>query len=306
MSTVVKLSNGMSMPSVGLGTWKSKPNEVREAVYTAIKAGYRHIDAAWIYQNQDEVGDGIAKAISEKLVTREELFVTTKLWNSFHKKEDVEPHLRDSLKQLNLDYVDLYLIHWPVTGETGETLTPSTEETWGAMEDMLALGLTKAIGVSNFSISKLSAMKAYAKTFPMVNQVELHPHCRQNELVAACKEMNVVLTGYSPLGSPDSAVMFNRESVNVLNNPLVLRIAEETGRTAGQVLIRWGVQRGTTVVPKSVTPSRIEQNLDVFSFALTDDQMQALSSIDNQKRACDGSFWCNPNGPYRTMEELWA
>lgn len=218
----------------------------------------------------------------------------------------MEPHLRDSLKQLKLDYVDLYLVHWPVTGQTGETLTPTTEETWGAMEGVLAKGLTKAIGVSNFSLSMLQRMKSYAKTFPVVNQVELHPHCRQTELLEGCAAMGVSLTGYSPLGSPDSAIMFNRECVNVLNNPVVAQVAAETGRTAGQVLIRWGVQRGTVVVPKSVTPSRIVENFDVFSFSLTDAQMLALSSVDSQTRACDGSFWLSPAGPYRTIEELWA
>jgi alcohol dehydrogenase (NADP+) len=130
MNTAIRLSNGIMMPFVGLGTWKSKPNEVKDAVYCAIKAGYRHIDAAWIYQNQDEVGAGIAQAIEEKVVTRADLFVTTKLWNDKHARADVEPHLRDSLKQLRLDYVDLYLIHWPVTGVPGETLTPTIEETW--------------------------------------------------------------------------------------------------------------------------------------------------------------------------------
>ena len=306
MSTSLTLSNGVVMPTVGLGTWKSKTNEVRDAVYEAIRAGYRHIDAAWIYQNQDEVGEGIQKAISEGIVTRGDLFVTTKLWNDKHKREDVEPHLRDSLKQLKLDYVDLYLIHWPVTDQVGETLTPTIEETWGGMEAIYEKGLAKAIGVSNFSISKLTAMKSYAKVFPMANQVELHPYCRQDDLVAECKKLGVALTAYCPLGSPDSAIMFNKESIKLLEHPVVTAVAKETGRTAGQVLIRWAVQRGTIVIPKSVTPSRIVQNLDVYSFDLTSEQMANLSSISEQKRACDGSFWVNPAGPYRSMEELWA
>ena len=236
------------------------------------------------------------------------MWVTTKLWNDFHGKEQVEPHLRDSLKQLKLDYVDLYLIHWPVTDVEAEELTPSIQETWGGMEAVLGMGLTKTIGVSNFSVSKLSAMKAYANTFPAVNQVELHPLCAQGPLVAACKDMGVALTGYSPLGSPDSAVMFNREPVNTLNHPVVTKVATEVGRSSGQVLIRWGVQRGTVVVPKSVTGSRIVENFDVFSFELSDAQMEQLSGIQEgeQRRACDGSFWVKPNGPYRNMEELWA
>jgi alcohol dehydrogenase (NADP+) len=174
------------------------------------------------------------------------------------------------------------------------------------MEDIYSLGLAKAIGVSNFSVSKLTAMKSYAKTFPMVNQVELHPYNRQDELVAEMKKMGVVLTAYCPLGSPDSALMFNRESIKLLEHPDVVGVAAEAGKTTGQVLIRWAVQRGTTVVPKSVTPSRIEQNFDVFSFELSEAQMQRLSSIEAQKRACDGSFWVCADGPYRSMDELWA
>jgi diketogulonate reductase-like aldo/keto reductase len=231
-----------------------------------------------------------------------------------------------------LDYVDLYLIHWPVTGIESETLTPTIEETWGGMEDVLALGLTKTIGVStsylpcftnnkrclitgvsNFSLSKLAAMKSYAKVFPSVNQVELHPVNRQTELLAGCKEMNVIVTAYSPLGSPSSSILWNLAPVNALTHPLVLQIASELSlpgpvRSAGQVLIRWGIQRGVTIVPKSVTPSRIIENLDVFSFELTDTHMELLSSlpVEGQMRACDGSFWLKEGGPYRTMEELWA
>lgn len=291
---------------LGLGTWKSKPGEVRAAVLHAIRLGYRHIDAAWVYKNQDEVGEGIKEAISSGLVTREELWVTTKLWNDFHGRDAVEAHLRDSLSQLQLDYVDLYLVHWPVTGVESETLTPALEETWAGMEAMLELGLTKTIGVSNYGIEKLEAMKGYAKVMPAVNQVELHPVWRNDPLLAKCAEMNIHVTAYSPLGSPDSAGMFKRASPSVMEHPEVIRIAAEVGRSAGQVLIRWGLQRGTSVIPKSVTPSRIEQNFDMFSWELSAEHMTVLSTIEPQQRMLVGDFWLKAGGPYRTLDELWA
>lgn len=272
----------------------------------AIRHGYRHIDAAWCYKNQDEVGAAIKEAIDSNIVTRADLWVTTKLWNNFHDREAVEPHLRDSLNQLKLDYVDLYLIHWPVSGNEGESLTPSLAETWAGMEDVLDKGLVKAIGVSNYGIEKLEAMKEYARVMPVVNQVELHPVWRNDPLLAKCAELNIHVTAYSPLGSPDSAEMLNRTCPVVLEHPLIARISEETGHTPGQVLIRWGLQRGTSVIPKSVTPSRIEQNFDMFTWELSAEHMQALSSLEPQERMLAGGFWCKENGPYRTVDQLWA
>lgn len=157
MATVL-LNNGLSMPLVGLGTWKSQPGEVSASVYEAIRVGYRHIDAAWVYKNQDEVGEGVSKAISEGIITREEVWVTSKLWNDCHAKADVEASLRETLSQLKLDYVDLFLIHWPVTNKDGPELNPPYSETWAAMEDMVKKGLTKSIGVSNMTVKKLEAM----------------------------------------------------------------------------------------------------------------------------------------------------
>jgi alcohol dehydrogenase (NADP+) len=306
MSTIT-LNNGLTMPQLGLGTWKSKPGEVRAAVLHAIRHGYRHIDAAWCYRNQDEVGAGIREAIQEGIVTREELWVTTKLWNPFHAADAVEPHLRDSLQQLNLDYVDLYLIHWPVSDIESEVLTPSYEETWKAMEALVVKGLTKAIGVSNLGPQKLLAMKEYATIFPAVNQVELHPMWRNEPLLEVCAELGVHLTAYSPLGSPDSAEMLNRVNGPLLmENPLVVSIAEQTSRSPGQVLIKWGLQRGTSVIPKSVTPSRIEENFDMFSWSLSDEQMAQLNSISPQERMLHGAFYVKENGPYKVVEDLWA
>lgn len=305
MNSAVTLNNGLTMPLVGLGTWKSKPGEVKKAVLDAFSCGYRHIDAAWIYKNQDEVGEAIQQAISTGTIKRTDIWVTSKLWNDFHEKDLVEPHLRETLSQLKLDHLDLYLIHWPVTGKTGDELTPSIEETWKEMERMVELGLVKSIGVSNFSIKKLSAMKSFAKIFPAVNQVEMHPKWRQDDLLAACKSMGTHITAYSPLGSGDSATMFKHDGASVLSHPEVQAIAEETGKTTGQVLIRWALDHGTSVIPKSVTPERIVSNFDVLSWSLSPAQYERLAKIEPQQRMLLGTFFLSEEGPYRTAADLW-
>ena len=277
---------------------------------------YRHIDCAWIYRNQEEVGEAIQESIAESVVTREQLWVTSKLWNTAHAKDQVEPHCREILLQLNLDYLDLFLIHWPVVAEfEGEILTPSYKETWLAMENLVRIGLVKSIGVSNMSAKKIREMKEYATIFPVVNQVELHPFLRQDEVLAACSEMGVHLTAYSPLGSPDSAEMIKHEGASVMAHPTVTAIAEEVSKEPAQVLIRWAVQRGTSVIPKStqvitccrqpwyhkfttnhypislflhlhvsmsLQASRLASNFDVFSWELSPEQFARLSSIEPQ------------------------
>ena len=183
---LITLNNGLTMPQLGLGTRRCEPGEIRSAVYAAIKCGYRHIDNAWIYSNEAEVGDAIKQAIEEKILVRSDLFITSKLWNTFHRKEDVEASLRGTLQTLGLEEVDLYLIHWPVSGIESTDLYPPIKETWLEMEKLVALGLTKSIGVSNWSVSKLREMSSYATIFPAVNQVEVHPVWRQDELIKEC------------------------------------------------------------------------------------------------------------------------
>lgn len=300
------LNDGRKMPQVGLGTWKSKPGEVKAAVKAAVKCGYRHIDCAAIYKNEAEVGEALAELFAEGIVTREELWITSKLWNDFHAATDVPEACAKTLTDLQLEYLDLYLIHWPVaTGCTSKELTPAISETWGAMEALQQAGKTRSIGVSNFSAKKLAAMKEHAKVFPAVNQVELHPKLRQDGLLSACSELGTHLTAYSPLGSPDSASMIKHDGASVMAHPVVVGIAEAVGKTAAQVLVRWAVQRGTSVVPKSVTASRIESNFDVFNWELTEAQMMELSSVEPQLRMLHGKFWCNPKGPYKTPLDLW-
>jgi len=310
---IITLNDGRKMPQVGLGTWKSKPGEVKAAVKTAVKCGYRHIDCAAIYKNEGEVGEALTELFSEGVVTREELWVTSKLWNDFHSAGDVPTACAKTLEDLHLDYLDLYLIHWPVaTNCTGDSPAPTIEETWGAMEALQAAGKVRSIGVSNWSAKRLAAMRAHAKIFPAVNQCELHPKLRQDALLAACAELGTHLTAYSPLGSPDSADMIKHEGATVMELPVVASVASAIGKTPAQVLIRWAVQRGTSVVPKSVTPARIEANFDALNFELTDAQMAELSSIEPQQRMLHGKFWCTagPRVPgelshYKTPADLW-
>ena len=303
--THVVLNNGLKMPLLGLGTWKSQPGEVKASVYEAIRVGYRHIDAAWVYKNQDEVGEGIAQAISEGIVKREDLWVTSKLWNHCHAKADVEPHLRETLDQLKLDYLDLYLIHWPVTGIEGEVLTPPYNETWAEMESILEKGLAKTIGVSNMTVKKLEAMKSFAKVWPAVNQVEMHPFLRQDALLEYCKSVGTHITAYSPLGSPDSESFIGHNGSSLLQHPTVLKIAEETGKSPGQVLIRWALQHGSSVIPKSVTPSRIQSNFEVSDWELSSEHYTALATLEPQVRMIQGASFVQAGGPYRTLGEFW-
>ena len=255
----VKLNDGREMPVVGLGTWKSKPGEVKAAVKAAVQAGYRHIDCAFIYKNEDEVGAALTELFDEGTVTREELWITSKLWNDFHAADQVGVACEKTLASLRLTYLDLYLIHWPVvTNCTGDALSPSIAETWGAMEGLVAAGKAKSIGVSNFSGKKLRDMKAHATIFPAVNQVELHAQWRQDALLAACAELGTHVSAYSPLGSPDSSKMIGHKGQSVLANPVVASIAQAVGKSPAQVLIRWAVQVRVHAAPAAGHPRRAE------------------------------------------------
>jgi alcohol dehydrogenase (NADP+) len=311
------LNDGDTIPALGLGTWKSQEDSAYQAVREALRIGYRHIDGAWIYENETEVGRAIRKSIEEGVVTREQLFVTSKLWNSFHGPDDVETGCRDTLTMLGLDYVDLYLMHWPIAFRPGTVLPEGYEGFWSlsevplakTFEAMLKLrdkGMVKSVGVSNFSISKLEQLIAETGVVPAVNQVELHPYNPQNELLAYCCDKGIHLTAYSPLGSLDRPEALKRsDEPPLLENQVVKSVAADEGLTPGQLLIAWAIQRGTSVIPKSTHPQRIAQNFAAASHTLSTMAREKLDSIDTRFRYLDLKDWFIPGVTYEGGD-FWA
>ena len=307
--------NGDLIPILGLGTWKSNPGEVRKAIFWAIEAGYRHIDCAAIYQNEKEVGQGIVDAIEAGLVKRKDLFVTSKLWNNAHRHEDVLPAIQKTLSDLRLDYLDLYLVHWPLAFKAGVSFAQKREEfytyhdvpltqTWEAMQDLKVKGLAKHIGVSNFNQSKLKEIMGIGGQHPEMNQVEMHPFLPQDGLVGFCMEHGILMTAYSPLGSPDSRNEKHAEDPKLLTNPIVKEVASKHGVTEGQVLIAWSIAREIAVIPKSTNEGRIKENFEASKIQLDDHDMMELRDIGVSHRFVDGSFFTGKNSPYK-LSDLW-
>lgn len=312
----LKFRNGDQLDAIGLGTWKSEPGEVYDAVRAAIKAGYTHIDCAWIYQNEAEIGNAFKDAFADGDISRDKLFVTSKLWNSFHAPEDVEKGIQESLAALQLDYLDLYLMHWPIAHQPGVTFSEdasgfaSLEEyplvdTWKAMEGLVAKGLAKHVGVSNFNIPKLQLLMDNGSIVPEMNQVESHPLLAQPELIQFCQANGILYTAYSPLGSRDRAEgMKGADEPDLFEIPRIKAIAEHHGVHPAQVLIKWAEGRGSAVIPKSVNEDRLKANLASADIPLTADEMKDIDKLDMGYRFLNGKFW-EREGGYYTAESIW-
>ena len=294
------------MPALGLGTWQAAKGEVGEAVKNAVKVGYRHFDCAAVYGNEKEIGEAFEEIFDSGEVGREDVWITSKLWCDKHAPEDVIPALKQTLADLRLDYLDLYLVHWPVALKPGVDFPEKPEdfltqeemplsETWKGMEGALEAGLCRHIGVSNLNPVHLEKLVGCAKSAPEVNQVECHPFFNQSELLEVCEKHGVVLTAYSPLGSGKEK---EADAPDVFENPVLGEIAKGHGVSPAEVALAWAVQRGTNPIPKSTNAERQRKNLEAADLRLTDEEMWRIDGLECGHQFIDGTLWTFEGSPY--------
>jgi len=308
------LAPGIGIPWLGLGTWKIPESLAPDLIREAVRVGWRHFDCACDYGNESAVGQGLALALADGHCRREELWITSKLWNTYHQPQHVRPACERSLRDLRLDWLDLYLLHFPISlafvpfevryppGWLSDPQAPSVgmkpirvplAETWGAMEELVRAGLVRRIGVCNMGTALLRDLLSYAAIRPAVLQVEMHPYLTQERLLRFCREEGIAVTAFSPFGA-DSYVPLGMagRGESLLQDPVVATLAERLGRTPAQILLRWAVQRGTIAIPKTQRPARLRENLAIFDFSLDDEQMHSLSALNRNRRFNDPGEFC--------------
>jgi D-xylose reductase len=305
---------GDILPAAGFGLWKIDKPDTADLVHAAIEAGYRHLDSAADYGNEKEAGEGIKSALAAGLCQREDLWVTSKLWNNYHRPEHVRAACEKTLSDLGLDYLDLYLIHFPIALKFVDFdvryppewfFDPGAEaprmeidpvplhQTWAAMEDLKASGLVKHIGVCNYNSALLHDLMAYAKQKPEVLQVEAHPYLTQERLIKLAQDYGMTVTAFSPLGALSYVSLdMATENESVLEMEAVKAAAARLGKTPAQVVLRWGVQRGTAIIPKTARRGRLKENLALFDFELNAEEMQAISALNRNRRFNDPAVFC--------------
>lgn len=308
-------SDNDKMPTLGLGTWKSKPGDVFGSVISAVKSGYRHIDCASIYGNEKEIGKALQQLFADSVVDRDELWITSKLWCDSFAPEDIEPAIQQTLADLQLEYLDLYLMHWPIPLKKGHGMRSADDFmdpvaqpftlTWQAMSFLKEKGLAKHLGVSNFTEKKLKRLIEETNLKPEVNQVEIHPYLQQTSLVSFCHDNGIHLTAYSPLGSGDRPDPLKQSDEPILlENKVIIEIAESLSVTPAQVILAWINQLGISAIPKSINNERQVENLNATRVLLSRSQLQAMSELDLGRRYITGEFWVKDQG-YYTLGDIW-
>ena len=310
----VEVADGGNFPSIGLGTWKIPDEKLPTLIPESVEIGYRHFDCACDYGNEVSVGEGLKNAIDGGLVSRDDLWITSKLWNTYHRREHVRAACERSLNDLGLDELDLYLVHFPVTlayvpfeerYPPGWFNDPDAahpvmkhdpvpfSETWGAMEELVDSGLVKRIGVCNIGTAMIRDLLSYARIAPSVLQVEMHPYLTQQNLLRYCQQENIAVTAFSPFGASSYVPLgMAQESDSLFDDSAMKEIADGHGRSIGQIALRWAVQRGTVAIPKSQSSGHLKDNIEIYDFALSDGEMQKIDALNRNKRFNDPADFC--------------